>query len=115
MKWEMWQSGQNQNHPALCFNQLHVSLPDKILVETGEHSERLRVILGRAWKMGQLKQEQNEKPWDMPCHMGVPAGISSLHMSPNWEEWLIHAATQRDVSRLEEWADRNLMKFDKWK
>jgi len=39
-------------------------------------------------------------------------------MTQSWEEWLIShpdAATQRDLNRLEKWADRNLGNFSKEK
>ena len=48
---------------------------------------------------------------------GVP--LASLLMTPNREEWLIDqrvtCATQRDHNRLEKWADRNFVKFNKEK
>jgi len=51
----------------------------------------------------------------MPCHVGVLAKISSLHMTPNWEDWSICAVIQGDLGRLEKRADRNLVKFNKEK
>jgi len=48
---------------------------------------------------------------------GQSAPSASLLMTPNWEEWWIHqkAVLPFSLDRLESWAERNLMKFNKGK
>lgn len=44
--------------------------------------------------------------------MGKIVPSASLKMTQSWREWLVGAAIQRCLIRLEKWDDRNLMKFN---
>jgi len=50
---------------------------------------------------------------------GAEYTLSKSAMIQSWEQWLIHQAVvlpfRGDISKLGKWADRNLMKLNKWK